>query len=72
MIPPIQLSAEEQAFLDGAEPGTAMDDDPAEKAGATGCDPGPDAEFEELLTDADRVTPQPTRKSQYDFRLPGR
>ena len=30
-------------------------DDPAEKAGATGCDPGPDAEFEELLTDADRV-----------------
>jgi amidophosphoribosyltransferase len=39
-----------------AEPGTAISDDPAEKAGATGCDPGPDSEFEELLTDADRVT----------------
>jgi amidophosphoribosyltransferase len=34
----------------------AADADPAAKAGATGCDPGPDAEFEELLTDADRVT----------------
>jgi amidophosphoribosyltransferase len=34
----------------------AADVDPAGKAGATGCDPGPDAEFEELLTDADRVT----------------
>lgn len=31
------------------------DADPAEKTSATGCDPGPDAEFEELLTDADRV-----------------
>jgi amidophosphoribosyltransferase len=31
------------------------EDDPAEKAGATGCDPGPDAEFEELLTEADLV-----------------
>jgi amidophosphoribosyltransferase len=30
-------------------------EDPAEKPGATGCDPGPDAEFENLLTDADRV-----------------
>ena len=39
-----------------AEPGTSISDDPAEKAGATGCDPGPDSEFEELLTDADRVT----------------
>jgi amidophosphoribosyltransferase len=38
-----------------AEPGPAISDDPAEKAGATGCDPGPDSEFEELLTDADRV-----------------
>jgi amidophosphoribosyltransferase len=37
-------------------PGVDEDEDPAEKAGATGCDPGPDAEFEELLTDADRVT----------------
>jgi len=39
----------------GGAAGIAADEDPAEKAGATGCDPGPDAEFEELLTDADRV-----------------
>ena len=59
--------------------GISPDEDPAEKSGATGCDPGPDAEFEELLTDADRVPihhdapPSPlTRKSPYDFRLPGR
>jgi amidophosphoribosyltransferase len=32
-------------------------EDPAERPGATGCDPGPDAEFEELLTDSDRVNP---------------
>jgi amidophosphoribosyltransferase len=32
------------------------DEDPAGKPGATGCDPGPDAEFENLLTDADRLT----------------
>ncbi len=38
-----------------ADAAAAADEDPAEKAGATGCDPGPDAEFEELLTDADRV-----------------
>ena len=37
-------------------PASPIDEDPAEKAGATGCDPGPDSEFEELLTDADRVT----------------
>ncbi|MFM9275686.1 amidophosphoribosyltransferase [Pseudarthrobacter sp. NKDBFgelt] len=30
-------------------------EDPAEKAGATGCDPGPDSEFENLLTEADLV-----------------
>jgi amidophosphoribosyltransferase len=30
-------------------------EDPAEKPGATGCDPGPDSELENLLTDADRV-----------------
>ena len=29
--------------------------DPAEKSGATGCDPGPDSEFENLLTDEDLV-----------------
>jgi amidophosphoribosyltransferase len=49
----------------GAAPGTVgaptavavdADEDPAEKPGATGCDPGPDAEFENLLTDADKVT----------------
>ena len=32
-----------------------MTEDPAEKPGATGCDPGPDSELENLLTDADRV-----------------
>jgi amidophosphoribosyltransferase len=31
------------------------DEDPADKPGATGCDPGPDAEFENLLTEADLV-----------------
>jgi amidophosphoribosyltransferase len=30
-------------------------EDPAEKPGATGCDPGPDSELENLLTDEDRV-----------------
>ncbi|OAE03185.1 amidophosphoribosyltransferase [Arthrobacter sp. OY3WO11] len=30
-------------------------EDPAEKSGATGCDPGPDSEFENLLTEADLV-----------------
>ncbi|WP_445156006.1 amidophosphoribosyltransferase [Arthrobacter sp. Hor0625] len=43
------------------------DADPAEKAGATGCDPGPDAEFEELLTDADRV---PADKPDADKKEP--
>jgi len=28
--------------------------DPADKPGATGCDPGPDAEFEPVLTAEDR------------------
>ncbi|WP_104180642.1 amidophosphoribosyltransferase [Arthrobacter sp. B0490] len=28
--------------------------DPADKVGATGCDPGPDAEFEAVLTDEDK------------------
>jgi amidophosphoribosyltransferase len=37
-----------------AEAVTADSDDPANKPGATGCDPGPDAEFENLLTDADK------------------
>jgi amidophosphoribosyltransferase len=32
------------------------DQDPSEKPGATGCDPGPDSEFESLVTDADRMT----------------
>ncbi len=30
-------------------------EDPSEKPGATGCDPGPDSEFENLLTEADHV-----------------
>ncbi|MET3349430.1 UNVERIFIED_ORG: amidophosphoribosyltransferase [Arthrobacter sp. UYEF1] len=36
---------------------SSIDDEeaPAEKAGATGCDPGPDAEFENLLTEEDHV-----------------
>ncbi|MCT9870724.1 amidophosphoribosyltransferase [Paenarthrobacter aurescens] len=44
---------------------TAVDDseDPAEKPGATGCDPGPDAEFENLLTDADRLTDADKKES---------
>lgn len=43
----------------------AVDDteDPAEKPGATGCDPGPDAEFENLLTDADRLTDADKKES---------
>jgi amidophosphoribosyltransferase len=52
-------------------------EDPAEKPGATGCDPGPDAEFENLLTDADRVpdlhhdaaTVGADKKESYDFRF---
>ncbi|MEO5992053.1 MAG: amidophosphoribosyltransferase, partial [Arthrobacter sp.] len=35
--------------------GISATEDPAEKSGATGCDPGPDAEFEELLTADDRI-----------------
>jgi amidophosphoribosyltransferase len=44
---------------------TSVDDteDPAEKPGATGCDPGPDAEFENLLTDADRLTDADKKES---------
>jgi amidophosphoribosyltransferase len=51
----------------GAADGIGAGDDPAEKAGATGCDPGPDAEFEELLTDADRV---PAAKPDADKKEP--
>jgi amidophosphoribosyltransferase len=45
------------AALPGETAALAVDaaEDPAEKAGATGCDPGPDAEFENLLTEADLV-----------------
>ncbi|WP_426228420.1 amidophosphoribosyltransferase [Pseudarthrobacter sp. DSP2-3-2b1] len=32
-----------------------LDEDPADDEGSDGCDPGPDAEFEDLLTDEDRV-----------------
>ncbi|QDY89986.1 amidophosphoribosyltransferase [Arthrobacter sp. UKPF54-2] len=52
------------AVSDAAIP---ADEDPAEKAGATGCDPGPDAEFEQLLTDADRV---PADKLDADKKEP--
>ncbi|KRE79288.1 amidophosphoribosyltransferase [Arthrobacter sp. Soil763] len=57
------------ADADRADGATAVpaDADPAEKAGATGCDPGPDAEFEELLTDADRV---PADKLDADKKEP--
>lgn len=41
----------------------ASTEDPAEKSGATGCDPGPDAEFENLLTDADRLTDADKKES---------
>jgi amidophosphoribosyltransferase len=51
----------------GVGAGIRADEDPAEKAGATGCDPGPDAEFEELLTDADRV---PAAKPDADKKEP--
>ncbi|WHP58912.1 amidophosphoribosyltransferase [Arthrobacter sp. KFRI-F3372] len=43
--------------LPGATAALSVDseEDPAEKAGATGCDPGPDSEFENLLTEAELV-----------------
>lgn len=52
----------------GGLPSTTSDspadsEDPAEKPGATGCDPGPDAEFENLLTDADRLTDADKKES---------
>ncbi|HET8878106.1 MAG TPA: amidophosphoribosyltransferase, partial [Arthrobacter sp.] len=55
------------ATADGRDAEVPADVDPAEKAGATGCDPGPDAEFEELLTDADRV---PADKLDADKKEP--
>ncbi|GAA1346368.1 amidophosphoribosyltransferase [Arthrobacter roseus] len=60
---PIPLSSEERRGKNLLERGTtdaAADPvidptvDPAEKPGATGCDPGPDAEFDDFLTDADK------------------
>ncbi|MBP2268957.1 amidophosphoribosyltransferase [Pseudarthrobacter sp. PvP004] len=50
------LPAAEDTSVDNTE-------DPAEKPGATGCDPGPDAEFENLLTDADRLTDADKKES---------
>jgi amidophosphoribosyltransferase len=44
-------------------------EDPAERPGATGCDPGPDAEFEALLTDSDRVN-TPDRSIAADKKEP--
>jgi len=47
----------EPALVSPGNPdGIPVTEDPAEKPGATGCDPGPDSEFENLLTDADRVS----------------
>jgi amidophosphoribosyltransferase len=43
------------AAADGHPDSIPVTEDPAEKPGATGCDPGPDSEFENLLTEADRV-----------------
>ncbi|NUU31613.1 amidophosphoribosyltransferase [Arthrobacter sp. C9C5] len=59
-----EADAAANAASDAAIP---ANEDPAEKAGATGCDPGPDAEFEELLTDADRV---PADKHDADKKEP--
>ncbi|MFE4194779.1 amidophosphoribosyltransferase [Paenarthrobacter sp. NPDC056912] len=50
--------------LPSAEADSPADsEDPAAKPGATGCDPGPDAEFENLLTDADRLTDADKKES---------
>jgi amidophosphoribosyltransferase len=38
-----------------SEPAIDDREDPADVEGSDGCDPGPDAEFEDLLTDEDRV-----------------
>jgi len=58
----------ERTDLGGLPPASEADsvddsEDPAEKPGATGCDPGPDAEFENLLTDADRLTDADKKES---------
>jgi amidophosphoribosyltransferase len=47
-------------FANAAVPAT---EDPAEKSGATGCDPGPDSEFENLLTEADRLNDAEKKES---------
>ncbi|WP_346958022.1 amidophosphoribosyltransferase [uncultured Arthrobacter sp.] len=60
-------SAADAAANAASDAAIPADQDPAEKAGATGCDPGPDAEFEELLTDADRV---PADKLDADKKEP--
>ena len=51
--------------LPGETAALAVDatEDPAEKSGATGCDPGPDSEFENLLTEADLVPDVPAATS---------
>ena len=51
-----------------AEAGTAVWDDPADKAGATGCDPGPTPSSK----NAQLTASPPIRKSLYDLRLPRR
>ncbi|MEQ4519813.1 amidophosphoribosyltransferase [Pseudarthrobacter sp. B907] len=65
--PAAGISAADAAANAASDAAIPADQDPAEKAGATGCDPGPDAEFEQLLTDADRV---PADKQDADKKEP--
>lgn len=44
--------------------------DPSEKSGVTGCDPGPDSEFENLLTEADLCARRTRRHSMTLATLP--
>ncbi|WP_457973519.1 amidophosphoribosyltransferase [Arthrobacter sp. D1-17] len=48
-------ATESAADAPGNPDSIPVTEDPAEKPGATGCDPGPDSELENLLTEADRV-----------------
>jgi amidophosphoribosyltransferase len=50
-----EAAIEPAAATPGNPDSIPVTEDPAEKPGATGCDPGPDAELENLITDADRV-----------------
>jgi amidophosphoribosyltransferase len=50
-----EAAIEPAAATPGNPDSIPVTEDPAEKPGATGCDPGPDSELENLLTEADRV-----------------